>query len=97
MGVGIGTYSYGTPAGRDGTVHACAGMACRPQQAGSELPGCQRQRATLWDSGGTGGADEAVGRCGEPLTFEIVPVVFAITLRGDCLREGLSRTTVVAV
>lgn len=46
---------------------------------------CSAEQATVVRAGEVGEPETVTGELGEPLEFEVLPLVFTITLTGDCL------------
>ncbi|CAN5639298.1 hypothetical protein BH11ACT6_BH11ACT6_15710 [soil metagenome] len=46
---------------------------------------CVVQQASVVSAGEVGPAETTTGQPGQPLDFQVLPVVFSITLSGDCL------------
>jgi hypothetical protein len=56
----------------------------RPQDPGSA---CRAEQSAVISAGQVGPPQTSSGSPGQPLEFEVLPVVFTITLTGDCLWE----------
>ncbi|CAN5370645.1 hypothetical protein BH09ACT7_BH09ACT7_30530 [soil metagenome] len=56
-----------------------------PQEAGTL---CAADQASVVSAGEVGPTQTSTGEPGEPLALEVLPVVFSITLSGNCLWEA---------
>jgi hypothetical protein len=58
-----------------------------PQDSGSR---CSAEQAAVVSAGVVGPPQTSMGGPGQPLQFEVLPVVFSIKLTGNCLWEKAS-------